>query len=140
MRNIPAKLDKMPDGALTSLQNARLCDLNTPTASTITARYHKGASGHKDNLVITMEQKNDTEKSLIKLNDNTVVEVRIRRLTERECLRFMDVEEDDIDKMAKVNSATQLYKQAGNSIVNACLRAMFSQLGIAGVKKWNDEH
>ena len=139
MKNISAKLDKMPEGTLASLTDARLCDLHSPTASTITARYYKGASGHKDNLVLTMEQK-ETDKSLIKLDDNTVVEVRIRRLTERECLRFMDVEEDDIDKMAKVNSATQLYKQAGNSIVNACLRAMFSQLGIAGVKKWNDEH
>ena len=136
MKNISAKLDKMPEGTLTSLTDARLCDLHTPTASTITARYYKGASGHKDNLVMTMEQK-ETDKSLIKLNDDTVVEVRIRRLTERECLRFMDVAEEDIDKMAAVNSPTQLYKQAGNSIVVGVMCAMFRQLGIEGVNKWN---
>lgn len=44
---------------------------------------------------------------------------RIRRLTPKECGRLMDVTDADIDKMAAVNSDTQLYKQFGNSIVKA---------------------
>lgn len=66
--------------------------------------------------------------------------VRIRKLTPRECLRLMAVEENNIDKILEVNSNTQAYKQAGNSIVVDCMTAMFSQLGIPGVKKWNDIH
>lgn len=60
------------------------------------------------------------------------------RLSPRECLRMMNVQEDDIDKMAAVNSNTQLYKTAGNSIVVACLMAIFSQLNIQGIKPWNE--
>ena len=42
----------MPEGQLTSLNDARICDINTPTSSTITARYYKGIAGHKDNMVL----------------------------------------------------------------------------------------
>lgn len=56
---------------------------------------------------------------------------RIRRLTPRECGRLMDVTDADIDKMAAVNSDTQLYKQFGNSIVKAVMCAMFRNLNIS---------
>lgn len=55
---------------------------------------------------------------------------RIRRLTPKECGRLMDVTDADIDKMAAVNSDTQLYKQFGNSIVKAVMCAMFKNLNI----------
>lgn len=55
---------------------------------------------------------------------------RIRRLTPRECGRLMDVTDADIDKMAAVNSDTQMYKQFGNSIVKAVMCAMFKNLNI----------
>lgn len=63
---------------------------------------------------------------------------RIRKLTPLECWRLMDFSDEDFRKAEKVNSNTQLYKQAGNSIVCAVLCAIFSQLGIEGVGKWND--
>ncbi len=72
------------------------------------------------------------------LEDMAVMEYKIRKLTERECLRLMDVAEEDIDKMAEVNSATQMYRQAGNSIVVNVMCAMFSQLNIQGIRPWND--
>lgn len=53
---------------------------------------------------------------------------RIRRLTERECLRLMDVSESDIDIITTTVSATQAYKQAGNSIVVGVLVAIFDNL------------
>lgn len=62
----------------------------------------------------------------------------IFKLTPRECLRLQAVSDDDIDKMAKVNSNTQLYKQAGNSITVTVLMAIFSQLHIKGVPVWNE--
>lgn len=50
----------------------------------------------------------------------------------------MGVNDELIDKMAAVNSRTQLYKQAGNSIVVTVLMAIFSQLNIKGVTPWNE--
>lgn len=47
---------------------------------------------------------------------------RIRKLTPRECLRLMDVDDCDIDKMIAAGTPkTQLWKLAGNSIVVAVL-------------------
>lgn len=40
--------------------------------------------------------------------------------------------------MLNVNSNTQCYKQAGNSIVVTVLMGIFSQLGIPGIRRWND--
>ena len=57
-----------------------------------------------------------------------VWQYRIRKLTPRECGRLMGVSDEDIDKMAAVNSNTQLYKQFGNSIVVDVMCAMFEQL------------
>lgn len=55
---------------------------------------------------------------------------RIRKLTPRECGRLMGVSDEDISKMEKVNSNTQLYKQFGNSIVVDVMCAMFKSLNI----------
>lgn len=65
-------------------------------------------------------------------------EYRIRKLTAKECYRLMDVTDEDADKMLSINSQTQCYKQAGNSIVCSVLCAVFSQLNIQGIKPWNE--
>ena len=65
--------------------------------------------------------------------DNLLLEkpqYRIRKLTPRECGRLMGVSDEDINKMAAVNSNTQLYKQFGNSIVVDVMCAMFKNLNI----------
>ena len=51
--------------------------------------------------------------------DNYVAEpgYRIRKLTPKECWRLMGFDDSDFEKAEKVNSNSQLYKQAGNSIV-----------------------
>lgn len=59
-----------------------------------------------------------------------IAKYRIRKLTPRECGRLMGVSDEDIDKMAAVNSNTQLYKQFGNSIVVDVMCAMFRNLNI----------
>lgn len=55
-------------------------------------------------------------------------EMRVRRLTPKECFRLMDFDDEDFAKAQKVNSNTQLYKQAGNSIVVACPMYIFKNL------------
>lgn len=54
----------------------------------------------------------------------------IRRLTPRECWRLFDFEDADFEKAQKVNSDTQLYKQAGNSIIINVLTAALRNLHI----------
>lgn len=54
--------------------------------------------------------------------------LRIRKLTPKECWRLMGFNDEDFEKAAKVNSKTQLYKQAGNSIVANVLMAIFNNL------------
>ena len=47
---------------------------------------------------------------------------RIRKLTPKECFRFMGVRDSDIDKIKSAGiSESQQYKMAGNSIVVDCL-------------------
>ena len=53
---------------------------------------------------------------------------RIRKLTPKECWRLMGFDDDDFEKAEKVNSNTQLYKQAGNSIVVDVLEAILGEL------------
>jgi site-specific DNA-cytosine methylase len=53
---------------------------------------------------------------------------RIRKLTPLECWRLMDFTDEDFEKAAQVNSNTQLYKQAGNSIIRNVLVAILGQL------------
>lgn len=195
---IPCKLDKMPNGHLDSLDNAEICDINTPTASTVTSRYYKGIGSHKDNMcIVAMRGRNpdnpsdrtagslteqrlevnmqgtsncltSVQKDNLLLENNiqkvgqissngsqcgTVIsdngisanlvagthgyanshiatQYRIRKLTPRECGRLMGVSDEDIDKMAAINSNTQLYKQFGNSIVVDVMCAMFKNLNI----------
>lgn len=74
--------------------------------------------------------------------DNLLLEYittyRVRKLTPKECWRLMGFSDEDYEKASEHNSKTQLYKQAGNSIVKQVLMAIFSQLNIKGVPMWND--
>jgi len=53
---------------------------------------------------------------------------RIRKLTPKECWRLMGFDDSDFEKAEKVNSNTQLYKQAGNSIVVNVLEGILKNL------------
>lgn len=53
--------------------------------------------------------------------------VRIRKLTPKEYWRLMGFDDKDFEKAEKVNSNSQLYKQAGNSIVVNVLEQIFKQ-------------
>lgn len=64
---------------------------------------------------------------------------RIRKLTPRECGRLMGVSDEDINKMAAVNSNSQLYKQFGNSIVVDVMCHMFRNLNIKQNKEKQNE-
>lgn len=57
--------------------------------------------------------------------------LRIRKLTPKECWRLMKLSgenDEDYEKAKQVNSDSQLYKQAGNSIVVSVLEAIFKEM------------
>lgn len=57
-----------------------------------------------------------------------MVDTGIRKLTPLECWRLMDFDDEDFHKAEAIESNTQLYAQAGNSIVVNCLVAIFGQM------------
>ena len=63
--------------------------------------------------------------------DNVVVErmpFRVRKLTPKECWRLMGFDDGSFERAEQVNSNSQLYKQAGNSIVVDVLMAIFKEM------------
>ena len=54
--------------------------------------------------------------------------IRIRKLTPKECYRLMGFSDQDFDRASVILSNTQLYKQAGNSIVVPVLEAILKEL------------
>jgi DNA (cytosine-5)-methyltransferase 1 len=63
------------------------------------------------------------ENNGVVLND-----LRIRKLTPRECFRLMGVKDEDFEKCAKNQSDSSLYHLAGDSIVVNVLMAIFNEL------------
>lgn len=56
-------------------------------------------------------------------------EMRIRKLTEGECLRLMGFEEKDTEACKEAGqSKANIYHEAGDSIVVTCLMAIFGEL------------
>ena len=88
--------------------------------------------------VVREENKNMEEEKIEEVQEEKKTKYAIRKLTPKECFRLMNFSDEDFEKAKAVNSNSQLYKQAGNSIVRAVLIAIFSQLGIQGQKKWNE--
>lgn len=62
-------------------------------------------------------------------NNTSSAGYRIRKLTPRECWRLMDFTDEDFDKAQAAGiSNSQLYKQAGNSIVVSVPYFIFKEL------------
>lgn len=80
-------------------------DLTYPNSTT-----RRGRVGHQVSQTIPAS---DTKGVVVPQYNN----LRIRKLTPKECWRLMGFSDEVFEKAQKVNSNTQLYKQAGNSIV-----------------------
>jgi len=68
-------------------------------------------------------------------HNNRVIEtsLRIRKLTPKECFRIQGFDDDSFHKAEAVNSNTQLYKQAGNSICVPVVEYIIKALVDAGI-------
>lgn len=85
----------------------------------------KNASIRKDGITPTLTGSMGTGGGHVPMHN---YDFRIRKLTPKECWRLMGFSDEDFKKAEKVNSNTQLYKQAGNSIVVNVLEAIFRNL------------
>ena len=78
------------------------------------------------NTLTTVEKDNVIVKN-VSFNDKS--ETRIRKLTPKECWRLMGFTDEQFDRAKESEiSDSQLYKQAGNSIVVNCLYYIFKEL------------
>lgn len=118
-------------------------DLAYPDSTTRRGRVKEGVSGTlttSDNMGVVIDDTQgfdgvryyDNISPSLRANRSglkTVTEsLRIRKLTPRECYRLMGFSDAEFDRAEKVNSNTQLYKQAGNSIVVDVLEELFCMM------------
>ena len=91
--------------------------------------YAVAMRGREGNQEIEMSKREEANAITTVQKDSMATNnLRIRKLTPKECWRLMGFDDEDFDKAQKVNSDTQLYKQAGNSIVVNVLEAIFKEL------------
>lgn len=97
-----------------------VCDLSYPNSDTRRGRVQEGGT-------VAPTLTCGVENSLRRIEYG----YRIRKLTERECFRLMDMPEEYIDRIQAAGiSRSQQYKMAGNSIVVACMYHIWRKLFI----------
>ena len=79
---------------------------------------------HPDGIAPTVKENHGT----VTATAVNIPPLRIRKLTPKECWRLMGFNDEEYEKASKLNSTTQLYKQAGNSIVVNVLVEIFKNL------------
>lgn len=99
-----------------------VADLSFPTSKTRRGRVQTG--GTVSPTIMSSNQE------LYKLERKEMESYRIRRLTPLECWRLMGFSDEDFRaaEADEINSDTQLYAQAGNSIVVNVLEAIFGEM------------
>lgn len=90
-------------------------DLLQPNSETRRGRVQKEA-------IQTLDTMGGDGKGVV-LND-----LRIRKLTPKECFRLMGVKDEDFEKCAKSQSDSSLYHLAGDSLITTIMMALFSQM------------
>lgn len=91
-----------------------------------TPKHQQDLIQHENGLCRTIPA--GTHGSTPHLLKTATGDYRIRKLTPKECWRLMGFDDTDFEKAQKVNSNTQLYKQAGNSIVVNVLEHLLTNL------------
>lgn len=109
---IPCKLDKMPNGHLDSLDNAEICDINTPTASTVTSRYYKGIGSHKDNMcIVAMRGRNPDNPSDRTVGKPTEQRLEVNMQGTSNCLTSVQKDNLVIESQVLTPKRTEYGKQ-----------------------------
>lgn len=91
---------------------------------TETSKHQAGSIWDKEYISPTIDTMQGGYRQPMIVQEN----LRIRKLTPRECYRLMGFSDTEFDRAENVNSNTQLYKQAGNSIVVDVLEEIFRMI------------
>ena len=102
----------------------------------ITSRPHQAYSTVMNQCSFAIRSGNAKDCGVCVNNDG---QLRIRKLTPLECWRLMGFDDSDFDKANEISSDTQLYKQAGNSIVVNVLQGIMGNLLVQERSDWLDE-
>lgn len=136
------KIKQATKEGFVDLEIGGVVDLEYPNSKTRRGRVIDGGQVAPTTTTTTVpylvELGNPDSYNFLYEIDGELYLIRIRKLIPLECFRLMAVQNKDAEKMLNVNSNTQCYKQAGNSIVVTVLMGIFSQLGISGIRRWND--
>lgn len=81
--------------------------------------YHRGTVQKGISQTLTTMGGNDV---------GVCLNLKVRKLTEKECLRLMGFEDEDYNSIKDLLTASQLYKVAGDSIVVTVLMGIFGML------------
>ena len=93
-----------------------VCDMTYPDSKTRRGRVHEGGTICPTLMASTQD--------LVRVESD----YRVRKLTPKECWRLMGFEDEQFYKAQEVCSNSQLYKQAGNSIVVNVLVEIFKKM------------
>lgn len=109
-----------------------VADLNYPDSQTRRGRVLRGGQISPtlttENIPSVIEMADSDFYNFLYEIDGEIYMIRIRKLIPLETWRLMGFSDEDFHKAESVNSNTQLYKEAGNSIVKNCLVAIFGQM------------
>lgn len=109
-------------------------------AYTLTTR-----SGAECGSLATYSEQFEETTNIVPLLEAGELDAKIRKLTPKEHWKLMGFDDVDVEKAAKVCSSSDLYKQAGNSIVVNVLMAIFRELfhpveeSKPAISKWLEE-
>ena len=131
--------DKQQIGIDKSLNDTKVID----NANCITAREDRGISNRKTEGTAVLETpdisycldanyyKGTSPEQYVEKKRRQLVfegQLRIRKLTEKECFRLMGFDDSAYEAASKVVSGSQLYKQAGNGIITNCCELLAEHL------------
>ena len=142
LRDLPLALDEQnkyirTDGTVGTI----MTDGSSPKHNNrvIVGGMQKHQAVKKDGVCTCLTSSMGTGGGYVPMHNYTT-DYRIRKLTPKECWRLMGFDDADFDKAEKVCSNTQLYKQAGNSIVVNVLEGILGNLlSKPSRSEWLDE-
>lgn len=128
------RVEKGLCGCLTTATGSRATDTYIPIKNATKKGYLEATNGDGIDISSRMKyhrgnvQKDKAQTLTTQCDRGVVNNMRIRKLTPRECFRLMGVKDEDYDKVAKNQSDSSLYHLAGDSIVANVLMAIFKEM------------